>query len=202
MVTLFIPRIQKSDALLPGDGLQEAGDLGIAVYPHPFCKQGMIVPIVGIVLGSIVLRDDRVYGKVQEQSQLLLVKILTQHLRDSILLEDLPDHDKGTDPETAAPDRSILFFRELRIRKIFQEVLIRLHHTRIRLGLLSDGGSFYRGVLLFRIIDPIVFKLHISGLSLFSEGDFPRNLRGLDKKIEIHFSLLNLVVFTTKYILS
>ena len=59
----------------------------------------------------------------------------------SIIIHDLPDDDPCPYTEGAAPHGSVFFLRKICIRKVFQEVFIRLHDLSVGILQFSDRLS-------------------------------------------------------------
>ncbi|MFA6707515.1 MAG: hypothetical protein WCR91_06445 [Sphaerochaetaceae bacterium] len=103
-----------------------------------------------------------------------------------IVLDDLPDHQIGTDTQAAAPLEAGFFPGDLDIGKVPEEVLVGEHQRRVFLALLADGGPLGDVESPERIIGPPILEVDVDGVLEPLANDLSRNVGYLDKKIEIH----------------
>ncbi len=153
---------------------------------HSIRKERMIVCIVRIILTCIIFRNNAIRSKIKHQTEIFSIYIFTKDIRKLVFLNNLSDHQPGSDSEAAASHSSVNSFRDIFIREILEIVFIRLHPGRILLGFLTYGCSLRICFLRCLIIDPVVFVINIVHITLFSIGDFTIRFRYFYQKIQIH----------------
>lgn len=142
----------------------------------------MLECIARIMLCPVILFNNGIRCQVQKQANFFCRKIPSKNLRQAIVIRNLPDHNPGPDLQPAASFRPI---RHLHVRKEFHVVLVRLHHRRICLRTLPDRLPISYCELSFLVVNPSVFILDISGVSLGPVGDFPGCIRDFDHRIQV-----------------
>ena len=157
----------------------------------------MLECIARIMLRPVIFFNNGICRQIQKQAYILSRKIPPKNLRQSIVIRNLPDHNPGTDLQPAA---SFCPIRHLHVRKEFHVVFVRLHHSRICLRTFPDRLPISYGELSFLVVNPSVFILDISGVSLGSVGDFPRYIRDFDYRIQVQSMAPPLVGIPSKSI--
>ena len=187
MVPVPVPVVQETDALVFGDRVQEPADLGITVDRHLFRKEWMGECEIRIILPGVLFINDQVCNKVQDQSG-IFTEAFRQHRDQFILVHHLPDDDAGTNLETAAPVSERELFRDLGIRKIDQELIVREHKGRVICRYLPDDRSQRDSVALVLIVFAAVLIQDIGRPALSLGDDLALDLRDFYCGIEVHSS--------------
>ena len=161
-----VPLIQEAGDLVRRNRMEEIETSGVAVYPHVFCEQRMVVCIVRIILVDVVLRDDGVNSKILEQAKISFREIHSEYLIQLIVLDDLTNHDIRTDKEAAAPPGDIFRYGQFHVRKVRQKCLVWLDHRPV-FRQLTDRCPFGVCDLFLRGVCPVVLIFDIGGPALF-----------------------------------
>ena len=127
MIPAFIPVIQKADALVFRDRLEEPADFGIAVDLHLLGEERMSKRVIRIILAGVFLFDNQVGDKIKDESS-VITKPLCEHWTQRVLIDHFLDDNAGTDLQAAAPVSKGKFLRDLGIREVNLELFVRNHH--------------------------------------------------------------------------
>ena len=126
VVALLVPLVEKLHALVGRNGLEKIGNLGVTVHLHCLGEQRVVVSKVRIVLPCVVLTDDGVDCKIQEETA-VGSDYLFNHRINAIGCDDLLDDEERTDLETGASQGQALFPGKVNIGEVLEEVLVRPH---------------------------------------------------------------------------
>ena len=187
MFPVPVPVIQKTDALVFSDRVQQPADLGIAVDRHLFCKERMGECEIRVILSGVLFINNQVCDKVKDQPG-IFPEPFRQHRDQFVLVHHLPDDDTGTDLETAAPVSERELFRDLCIREIDQELIVREHQARIIRRYFPDDRSQRDSVALVLIVLAAVLIQDIGRPALFLGDDLALDLGDFYRGIEVHSS--------------
>ena len=185
VIPFAVPSIEECADVVAADRREEGGDLRIAVDFHAFSEQRMIVCVVGIILTCVVLAYDGIGGQIQQEGSLFCEDSI-QHTLEPIVLDDLPDDQRGADAQAAAPLEAGLLLGDLDIGKVPEEVLVGEHQGGVFLALLAYGGPLGDVESPDRIIGPLILEVDVDGVLDSLANDLSRNVGHLDKEIEIH----------------
>ena len=187
VVPVFVPIILEIDTVIPSDLAQKIRNFRVAVYPHPFRKQGMVIGIVRIVLGCVVLCYDGISCQVQEKAA-VFPNDLANPFFQLIMLYHFPDHKPCPDLQAATAYVSWKLVRHILIREIFQVIPVRYHHVRVIVTLFPDRGTLWYSIFFIRIILSSILVINIGGAFDFLLR-YPRLLiRKFDFEIQIHMA--------------
>ncbi len=159
----------------------------------------MIVRVIRIILSGIILRNNTICCKIQNQTKIFGSDIFFQNLCESIFLHDFTDHQPGSNTKTAAPFCTFIDFRKILIREVFQIVLIWNHHRWIRFISFSDCNSFRVSYIRAFCINSFVFIINILRFPLFSVSNLTGGYRNIYQKIKIHGISFLRCIYALKY---
>ena len=128
----------------------------------------MIIRVIRIILSGIIFCYDRIGNQIQKQTAVTADQS-ADDLIQIIFSNDTTQYKECPDPKAATAAGSIFYFRKLRVRKIFQEICIRIHHIRITIRTLTYGSVYRHRVFFAGIVSSAIGIVNIGNtLDCFS----------------------------------
>ncbi len=180
-----VPGVQEAGALVVGDGAEELRHLAVGVHPHTLGEERMVVGVVGIVLGRVVLADQGIGRKVQEQPEVDGAEEFAEHRRKRIVVQQLPDQEVAAHAEAAAAERAGLLAWQVHAGKVSAVVLVRQHQAVLRE--LADAGAHGDGVALLGVVSLAVLVVDVGRAGLRLADDAPGTVGDLSGNGQVHY---------------
>ena len=128
----------------------------------------MIICVIRIILSGIIFCYDRIGNQIQKQAAVTADQS-ADDLIQMIFSDDTAQYKECPDPKAATAAGSIFDFRKLRVRKVFQEICIWIHHIRIAIRTLTYGCVDRHRVFFAGIVSSTIGIVNISNtLDCFS----------------------------------
>ncbi len=158
VVAPAVPFVEERRGVLVRDGVEEGGDLAVAVHPHPPGEEGVGPGPVGVVLPRVVLADDRIRCQVEQEAR-LAAEQAAQHRLQAVVAHHRVDDDVRTHPQAAAAPRPPVDLGGRQVGEVAQVVRVGVHPPVV--GQLADGGPLRDVVPAFAVVDAVVLVVDV-----------------------------------------
>ena len=142
---------------------------------------------IRIILTGVLFFDNQIGNKVKDESG-VISEPLCEHRTQFVFIDDFLDDDTGADLQAAAPVGKGKFLRDLSIREVYLEPLIRKHKCRILRGHLAHNCPLGHRVFLILIVFAAVLIQDIGRAALLLGDDLALHHRDFNSGIEVHNS--------------
>lgn len=178
VVAPAVPFVEERRGVPVRDGVEEGGDLAVAVHPHPPGEEGVGVGPVGVVLPGVVLADDRVGGQVEQEAR-LAAEHPGQHRLQAVVAHHAVDDDVSAHPQAAAAPHPLVDLGGRQVGEVAHVVLVGMHPTVV--GELADGGPLRDVVPAHAVVDAVVLVVDVHRFPDRLPDDLARRVGYLDQ---------------------